>query len=87
MEIDLSLSAPLCEPLSSFLFFISLFHLSFSSLFFISSFPRATFLILSRAVPPRSWYTGASSHCVACVSRLVCFPNLFNKPALALVVV
>ena len=74
MEIDLSLSAPLCEPLSS-------------SLFFIFSFPRATFLILSRAVPPRSWYTGASSHCVACVSRLVCFPNLFNKPALALVVV
>ena len=78
MEIDLSLSAPLCEPLSSFLFFISLFHLLISC---------ATFLILSRAVPPRSWYTGASSHCAACVSRLVCFPNLFNKPALALVVV
>ncbi len=30
MEIDLSLSALLCEPLSSFLFFVSLFHLLIS---------------------------------------------------------
>ena len=40
MEIDLSLSAPLCEPLSSFLFFISLFRLSFSS----PHFPALHFL-------------------------------------------